>query len=245
MLRAVSVSVLLVAGAGCAAAQGIPEIDRVVVYPETALVAEGQPEACIVASSTDEGAAAVAAELQQGLREALGVELPLVTDDEVCPERLGPVGEPWRQTNLIIVGNLDANRAILPLYALFLCGADSVYPGGDGHELRTVSNPWGTGRNAIVVGGSSVEGMRAAAQALLGALPAGQEGTVVLPRLLETMPGGAQVAAFASAAARAGGQGLPSSQAEISRFWEAANSYHWTGDPRWAEVAGERMRFFN
>ncbi len=222
--RATTVGALLLVAVGVALAEEMPEIDAVTVYPDTVPAADGRPQACVVASSTNEGAAAIARELQAGLQAAMGVELPIVADSEVRPERLGPVAEQWRETNLIIVGNLDTNRAILPLYAIFLCGADSVYPGGDGYELRTVSNPWGSGRNVIVVGGSSVEGMRAAAGALLDAVPAVREGTVRLPRLLDIVPGGEQVGGFAGAESYLQRQTPPRGQSDIHKFWQAANS---------------------
>ena len=71
-----------------------------------------------------------------------GVQFPLPSDAEACPERLAPVGEQWRDTDLLVVGNLYANRAITPLYALDFCGCDSVYPGGDGYGLRTGYSFW-------------------------------------------------------------------------------------------------------
>jgi hypothetical protein len=239
------IALLMLAGSPVAAQDDMSPIENMRLYPETALVADGQAQAAVVYSAADAAAADAARELHRELEARCGVPFPLVADSEVCPERLAPVGEEWRETNLIVVGNLYANRAILPLYALYFCGADSVYPGGDGYELRTVSNPWGTGRNVIVVGGSSVEGMRAGVAALLERLPEAQGGEVVLPRLHQVEPDGDMVAMFSQASGRVQPFPEPTRQQDIHRFWQAAYRYHWTGDERWAEIARDNLRWFN
>ena len=239
------IALLALTAVPVAAQDDIPPIENMRLCPETALVADGQAQAAIVYSATDAAAADVARELHRELEARYGVPFPLVADSEVCPERLAPVGEEWRETNLIVVGNLYTNRAVLPLYALYFCGADSVYPGGDGYELRTVSNPWGTGRNVIVVGGSSVEGMAAGVAALLERLPEAQGAEVVLPRLHQIEPDGDMVAMFSQASGRVEPFPKPTRQQDIGRFWQAAYRYHWTGDERWAEIARDRLRWFN
>ena len=215
------------------------------LYPDTALVTAGQPACAVVASSNSPAAAGAAQALRDGLRAAYALDFPIPADDQVCPARLGPLVESWRARNLIVVGNLDTNRVIFPLYATYLCGADSHYPGGDGHELRTVSNPWGTGANVIVVGGSSPAGMMAGVEELLRRLPERVGDGAVLARLHVIEPDGALAVQLRSTADALARVAAPSAQYDISTFWVAAQNYHWTGDERWAVRARDLLRFFN
>ena len=83
-----------------------------------------------------------------------------------------------------MLGNLNTNRTLQPLYANYLCSTDATYPGGDGFDLRTIVNPYGTGTNMILAGGSNLSGVERAVAKLivsLKSLPAGD----ALPFLFE------------------------------------------------------------
>lgn len=136
--------------------------------PETRLVEGGQPAALIVRPADAAYDAAVAA-LEEGVRRVAGVELPVQTDESARQDLAAFIGE-MHQTNVVLVGNIHNNRALLPLYSRSACYADDVFPGSGGYELRTVHDPWGTGRNVIVIGAADPEGAAAGVAALLGRL---------------------------------------------------------------------------
>lgn len=115
-------------------------------------------------------------------RGAQGVEC--VTDLALMPERSTPLPAAYRARPLILLGNLNTNRALQPLYADYLCSTDATYPGGDGYDLRTIVNPYGTGTNAILAGGSNLRGATRAVERLLAAL-AKADAQLTLPFLLE------------------------------------------------------------
>ena len=159
----------------------------------TRLVHDGQSEAAIVYPDVA-GGRALGRAVQQAVAQATGVELELVADSKVVDRIPRWPREAFRNRPLILVGNISTNRAIIPLYGNLLAGADLGYPGGDGFTLRTVVNPYGTGVNEIVLGGSSVTGMNKAVQAFAGIVKnSGRRGTLTLPRLLKVVPGGKYV----------------------------------------------------
>ncbi|MFO8081099.1 MAG: PQQ-binding-like beta-propeller repeat protein [Armatimonadota bacterium] len=152
------------------------------LYPETTLVEDGDARAIIVAPQDDEWAA-FAAEVAGAVEQATGVALPVVAGDEVTDEDLAA-------TNAIVVGSIVNNRALLYPYSHQLTFADGVYPGDGGYEVRTVPDPWGTGRNLIAIGASDIPGARAGLEALRPHLAEGE--TLVLPSILEVeLAGGA------------------------------------------------------
>ena len=87
------------------------------LYLETALVRDGRPAAAIVAAPGD-GYRAVA----QRIGRTLG--LPVV--DAMSAEEMA-------KTNVVLLGNVNTNPSLAPLYAYSYTAADAVYPGAGGH----------------------------------------------------------------------------------------------------------------
>ena len=229
------------------AAVPVPDLASASFYPDTQLAADGRACSVVVAPSADPAAVASAQRLAAGMAAKGGVQFRVAPDTVVCPERLGPVADEYRQTNLIVVGNLHNNRAVFPLYVQFLCSPDAHYPGGEGYELRTVGNPWGTGKNVVVVGASTQAGLDAAVQALLDRLPADRTDALSLPHTVAIRPGAALKAEFDNIAGRYAGWPRPTPKRyyPLAKFWQPAFRYYWTGDPRWAGLARDYMRHFN
>ena len=63
---------------------------------------------------------------------------------------------------VIACGNAVNNAALRRLYAARCCFVDTFFPGGDGYFVKSVSDPFGYGKNCIVLGASSREGLLAA-----------------------------------------------------------------------------------
>ena len=116
---------------------------------------------------------------------ARGAAVPeLAADTDLMPARSTPLPASYRTRPLIFLGSLNTNRALMPLYADYLCSTDATYPGGDGYDLRTVVNPYGTGANAVLAGGSTRCGVERAVERLLTTI-ALMDASVTLPFLFE------------------------------------------------------------
>ena len=106
------------------------------LYPETNLVEAGRPSSAVVCPS-DDRYAALAETIQKGIQDLSGAKLPIIahTAAAVTPRR-----------HLILLGNLNTNRAIFRLYGYSYTPADDHYPGNGGHLLHTIHDPWGNGK---------------------------------------------------------------------------------------------------
>jgi len=80
--------------------------------------------------------------------------------------------------HVIALGNLCTNKLVERLYYQWYCNVDLGYPGDGGHVVRSIHDPWGTGKNVILLGGSNDAGIADAARAFLKALPRGHNRTV-------------------------------------------------------------------
>ena len=95
--------------------------------------------------------------LQKAIEEATGSAVPLrhadTFDDRVFERR-----------NLVILGSAMNNPAAMALYRHKFAFIDDFYPGKAGFVARTVHNPFGYGRNAVLLGGSRLEGAQSAVE---------------------------------------------------------------------------------
>ena len=76
-------------------------------------------------------------------------------------------GDHFRRTNLIVLGNINSSRTVALLYGNRYCFVDGNYPGGDGFVVRTIHDPFGHGKNVVLLGGSSTRGIERAVEWLL------------------------------------------------------------------------------
>lgn len=213
---------------------------------QTPIVAGGQARAIICCADEPawrESAMAV----RRAVREATGVELPLVSDRELTAEQ-------FAGNNLILVGHLDNNRWVARLYHNFFVCLDQGFTGRKGYVIRTVHDPFGTHHNQILLGGSFAEGTRRAAEAF-GKLVRSKaaRGELVLDRLLELEfdPDQRQgealepLAEKQRAAAIANGRRLMLSPGQarsgVGQLIDHGVRYHRTGDPACAAVCRELL----
>ena len=61
----------------------------------------------------------------------------------------------FRHSHVIACGHFANNAALCRLYTARCCFVDTFFPGPDGYFIKSVSDPFGYGRNCIVVGASS------------------------------------------------------------------------------------------
>ena len=151
------------------------QLKRLVI--ETPLVVGGKAQAFLAVP--DEDAYRRRAErVNAVLREMAGVELPVRPAAQVSDADLAA-------GNALLLGHLENNPVIARLYHSYYDCLDTGYTGKGGFEIRTVHDPFGNGRNCVVVGGSDESGADAAVTAFLGIAREQARGKdVVLPRLL-------------------------------------------------------------
>ncbi|HVU14912.1 MAG TPA: hypothetical protein VHD90_26740 [Phototrophicaceae bacterium] len=139
-----------------------------VIQRETSLI-----DATIIYPAVDPVYRSLAQTLANAIQQASGEKPELQAEADLMPTRGTPLADRYRRRTLILLGNLNTNRAVLPLYARYFCATDATYPGGDGYDLRTIVNPYGTGANVILVGGSSVRGVQRAVGRLIDCIAVG------------------------------------------------------------------------
>jgi outer membrane protein assembly factor BamB len=162
------------------------------LHPQTSLVEKGQAQVALYAPVGAEWKA-VTDELAAALAKATGKQPPIVAGD--APEALQTP-----PSHAVLLGNVGNNRAMLYPYSHCMTTADANFPGAGGYELRTVSDPWGNKRNAIIIGASDVAGARAGVAAFTKALQGCVRGAeVILPRLFEIKPSAEAQSRFSGA----------------------------------------------
>ncbi|NLX95888.1 MAG: hypothetical protein GXY83_06910 [Rhodopirellula sp.] len=158
------------------------------LYPETILVRNGNPAAMIVAPAAKEYLT-LASKLQSKIREISGAELPVETADTAPADKI-------QSTTAILLGNVCDNHALRPLYALMYTPVDHACPPAGGFLAHTVHDPWGTGSNAVVLGGANATGTGKAVDALLATLKGGRD--IVLPKMAMAELGDTEMKAIQS-----------------------------------------------
>ncbi len=219
---------LTIASLGLAATTGVTQGEMVCGQrpqtPETVLATDGQSHCLIVYPRAAPAYQLLAERLATGIEATTGARPDAVSDDQVMDANDWRVQPRYRDRTLILIGNINNNRAMLPLYADSLLGADGYYPGGDGYTLRSVCNPYGNGVNNIALGASSQPGTEAAVDAFVAQLPEWWDGhRLVIPRLLEVHPGGRFAKVMEKAVTDA------SSRGPTAGTWGPAYGLGWNG----------------
>lgn len=163
------------------------------LHIDTPLVVAGKPAAIIAASAKD---ASLASQIAARVRQLTGAQLPTVDDAKVTDEDL-------RRSNVIVIGNYTGNKVAERLYVRRFTFEDYVYPGiagaepdsdgppVTGHVIRTVHDPFGFGRNCIVLAGSEPAGTAEAVKQFVASLEG--SGSLVVPQTVKVQFGTKQL----------------------------------------------------
>jgi hypothetical protein len=249
----------------------MPQMLPRTVARQTVLVQDGRCPATILYPGQHPGYAEQAEALAAAIARRCGARPAVVADTAVIPARSTPLSDSYRGQPLILLGNLNTNRAIAPLYARDYCATDATYPGGDGYDLRTLVNPYGKGANIILAGGSTRRGVeRAVARLIAQVEEKGRLGELTLPFLLDVdlLPSLAeQMAAWpetplhgslttshyvqmqkVSQAGKMSAIGVPIPETIydlLGAMGSYGEMYAWTGDERYALFARDCLRALN
>jgi hypothetical protein len=157
---------LLFSQAALAQTAPAPIVKLKKLYLDTVLVEKGAANAVIVVPAGGKYATE-AVLLQRGIQKLSGVTVPLQGDD-VPPEEL------LKTKNVLVLGNMATNRFIEKLYRQWRVILDLRYPGPGGYVVRSLHNPYATGRNVIFIGASNDAGVTEAAKVFVGGLRPGK-----------------------------------------------------------------------
>jgi len=164
------------------------------LFRETPIVKDGKPLAAIAVSLKDDAQKKAAEDINRYVADLVGVKLPIVEASEGAEALLA-------KTHLIAPGSLMTNSVVGRLYDTDFAYSDAEYPGKGGWVVRSVCDPFGAGRNVIVLGGSDPEGIAEATANFVRLLQKDEMGDIVLPltREIHVGPRLAEVPAFAKA----------------------------------------------
>jgi hypothetical protein len=124
------------------------------LHPRTELVVGGEPR-CVIVVPDDADLRAQA----EALASALPAAPEIVLDTATVSPQWDLDLEAIAGRNLIALGNINTNRMLAMLYGETYVVADSIFPGPDGHVIRTVHDPWAVGVNVLVLAGSDAAGV--------------------------------------------------------------------------------------
>ncbi len=161
----------------------------------------------------------------------------ILTDSEVCEKDYPVLKKEFADHHLIILGNLNTNRAIWPAYTNSLAASDTRYPGGDGYEVRTAVDVLSNGRNHIIIGGSNERGVERGVERFL------ERFNPELPFLLDVELGGdckKAVEADIQKWRKFPNGSFPPSEpgyGTVRRWYHNVIAYYWTGDEFYRDMA--------
>lgn len=134
---------------------------------------------CVIAAPADGRYREQAGRVQAALA-AHGSTPRVVAAEELMNGRLQPNSEALAAANVIAIGNVLDNRLAGGLWGRGQAMASQLYPGPGGYVIRTIHDPFGLGRNVLLLAGSDGAGVEQAVTRFLEAyVPA--QGDVVLP----------------------------------------------------------------
>jgi len=206
------------------------------MYLQTPLVEGGKPACLIVAP--DDGAYVVLAEkLSAAIKAADGVAPPVKKAGEVTLQQA-------QDTNIIALGLFTNNHIVEKLYLQEFVLCDYNFPGGENsYVIRTVHNPWVTGKNVVYIGSTELAACEAAVNRFIEMLeeqPKGAVGPIIEVSIDGEKPAGLSDKQLAESEAK-----LKSDKNQGSVYASAqsyANQYFVTGQPGWAKLFLSAMR---
>ncbi len=74
----------------------------------------------------------------------------------------------FRDFQVIACGHLGDNAAVRRLYTARCCFADTFFPGPGGYFIKSISDPFGHGKNCIALGASSAQDLPTAIEVFIG-----------------------------------------------------------------------------
>jgi len=223
----------------------VPQVLPRIIDRSIIIARAGQPPACIIYPGRFAGYRQVAQLLADVIEDCADARPLLISDVDLLPQRHSRLPDVYRRRPLILLGSLNTNRVIAPLYARHLCATDATYPGIGGYEVRVLVNPFGTQVNSLLLGGSDLEGVSNSLYRLIELLE-GQRGELALPYTLDVKLAPDIARQFANWPFTRLDALPPDTGAELlNRIGMHAILYAWTGDFRHAQYSRDCLLKMN
>lgn len=146
---------------------------------QTVLTSERSPTPIVVPDQPD--FRELAAHIADALSIRSGYRFPVIPQAQDAEP-----GPPPGEGSAILIGHSMCLPALAHLYDQHYVYCDALYPGPGGYVVRTVHNPFGDGRNFVVLGGSNFAGVARAVKRFLAELGPGPELTLGHRILVQT-----------------------------------------------------------
>ena len=148
---------------------------------------------------------------------------------------------------LVVIGNVHTNGVMRHLGMNFYSWTDDYFPGGNGYEVRTVHNPFGAGKNCVILGGSTSEGVGRAVGRFQGILEEegpqlAQTNLVESSHLPKRPPTEAQVRETIQRVNEY--LALSGSREPLWHMVDHGMAYYLTGQEEWGRMFREEFLFF-
>lgn len=85
--------------------------------------------------------------------------ITIIDDKIACVKDAPMLQNKYANSNVVVLGNMNNNRAFWPAYTRKLAVSDAFFPGGKGYEVRTAVNVLSNGKNHLIIGGSTFDGV--------------------------------------------------------------------------------------
>ena len=206
------------------------------MYLRTELVRDGRAS-CVIAVPDDPEYGVLAESVAAAIKAAYGAAPPIKRASEMSDAEISA-------TNVISLGIFSVNEVTEKLYLQWFVRYDYNWPGGENdYVIRTVHNPWLTGKNIVFVGSLSPAGWEAAVKRfteILGESPGGAVGPII-----EVSKDGAKPPAPSAKSVEGIEKqidGYTDYYSFASRVPSYGNSYFMTGQPAYARLYLKAMR---
>jgi outer membrane protein assembly factor BamB len=217
-------------------ADEIPEITELKpLYVETALVTAGAAS-CVIAIPDDEAYKSLAHELAAAIAATCGAAPEVQRAGALADEAI-------RQTNIIALGWFANNAIVDRLYRRSDVICNLSWPGGEGaYVIRSVHDPWLSGRNVIYIGSVTPEGCAAGVKRFIEIMQESKGGSVghiieVHGKATSARPDEKTIAEAEAAIANETTSG---SMARLAASY--INNYFTSGYEEWAQLLLPAMR---
>ncbi len=200
---------------------------------DTALVADGKA-ACLIVIPDGSEYGPLGAKLANAIKSACGAAPPVVQAGKATEEAV-------QSTNVIAVGVFANNPTVEQLYDRMLVSCDWSWPQGENaYVIRTVHNPWLTGKNVVYIGSVTPGGCEAGIDRFIEML--GESKTGAVGPIIAVSPAPAPLTEdnVASYLSRINGETSSRSMDGLAASY--AHSYFTTGDPQWGKIFLAGMR---
>jgi len=114
-------------------------------------------------------------------------KIPAIRDYEIIKSGTWQIKDEWLKKNLILLGDIYNNQAILCLGGKRLVGCNSKYPGKGKYELKVLFSPLEINADIIVIGATDKEGLTAGINRFLKIVEKRSAQTLIsVPPVIET-----------------------------------------------------------